>query len=127
MPSAGRLDPAGFASVAAMQAETAPGGAAQPVAGCAAGGGGGSGGAASAMAGEPPPAPVDPAKTWIEITLVDKAGAPVAFEEYAIRTPAGDTVGGALDEDGFARVDGLDPGQCEVGFPRIDGRLWRRR
>ena len=116
MPSAERLPPAGFAAAAAMKAQEAPAGPAQPVLPCG----------FSPPPPAPPPSP-DPNKTFIEIALVDRAGAPVAYEAYRVLTPSGETVDGSLDEDGLARLEGLDPGQCQVTFPDIDGRLWRRK
>jgi hypothetical protein len=64
--------------------------------------------------------------TWIEIMLVDDEGAPVGGEEYRLTLPDGAVVSGRLDERGFARIDGIEAGLCDVTFPRIDGREWGR-
>ncbi len=32
---------------------------------------------------------------------------------------------GYLDSNGRARIDGIDPGVCEVSFPDIDANEWR--
>jgi hypothetical protein len=71
-----------------------------------------------------PPPPVKP-KTWIEIELLTEAGVPVPNERYAIKIPDGTTQSGRTDRRGQARVDGIDPGACEISFPDIDGRAWR--
>jgi hypothetical protein len=65
-------------------------------------------------------------KSWIEIHLVDDEGDPVAGERYRVTLPDGSTLAeGTTDENGFARVDHIDPGTCKVTFPNIDGRAWK--
>jgi type VI secretion system secreted protein VgrG len=65
--------------------------------------------------------------SWIEIELVDEADKPVPGEPYCITLPDGQTVAeGTLDEKGFARVDGIEPGMCRVTFPQLDEPLWER-
>jgi hypothetical protein len=62
---------------------------------------------------------------WIEIELVDMAGAPVPSERYEISTPDGAKVSGRLGSDGRARVDGIEkPGECEISFPDLDRDAW---
>jgi len=64
-------------------------------------------------------------KSWIEIELVDEAGQPVPGERYVVILPDGTTVAeGTLDEKGFARVEGIDPGTCKVSFPDLDKDAW---
>jgi len=65
-------------------------------------------------------------KSWIAIKLVDQDGEPVPGEEYRITLPDGSTVEGDLDKGGFARVNGIDPGTCQVSFPTIDRNDWNR-
>ncbi len=60
------------------------------------------------------------ALTFVEIELVDMQGQPVAGEFYVIALPNGTQHSGVLDELGRARVDGLDPGNCQVTFPKLD-------
>lgn len=74
----------------------------------------------------PPPGAVTkcPKKSWIEIHLEDEDGNPVPNEEYKIVAPDGSEHTGTVDEKGFARVDGLDPGQCKVTFPRMHHNEW---
>jgi type VI secretion system secreted protein VgrG len=67
-----------------------------------------------------------PKKSWIEIELRDKAGKPVPGEPYRITLPDGTTLAtGTLDHNGWARVDGIDPGTCKVTFPNLDKPTWR--
>jgi hypothetical protein len=64
-------------------------------------------------------------KSWIEIELVDQDDKPVPGEGYRVTLPDGTTLAeGTLDEKGFARVDGIDPGTCKVTFPNLDKSSW---
>lgn len=65
-------------------------------------------------------------KSWIEIRLVDEKNKPVPGVAYRIQLPDGAIRSGSLDEDGSAYVGGIDPGQCQVTFPELDGRDWKR-
>ena len=66
--------------------------------------------------------------SWIEIKLIDEEGHPVPGEEYRIALPDGETVArGTLDDKGFARVAGIDPGSCKVTFPNLDTSAWKRK
>jgi type VI secretion system secreted protein VgrG len=65
-------------------------------------------------------------KSWIEIELMDEANKPVPGEAYRVTLPDGTTLAeGTLDEKGFARVDGIDPGTCKVTFPNLDKDAWQ--
>jgi hypothetical protein len=93
-------------------------------------GGSASGAAPPARVNPPPPtrratAPPVEKKTWVAIELLDDKGIPVGAEPYSILLPDGSTQSGTLDAQGRARVDGIDPGTCEVSFPRIDQREWK--
>lgn len=85
--------------------------------------------------GETPTKPYKPPETeeetekktaWIEIELVDEEDEPVPSEKYEIKLPDGSVAKGTLDGDGFARVDGIDPGTCEISFPRLDKDAWEK-
>jgi hypothetical protein len=65
-------------------------------------------------------------KSWIEITLT-QGEKPVPGEAYRVELPDGSTKQGDLDANGFARIDGIDPGTCKVSFPDRDGREWKRK
>ena len=67
----------------------------------------------------------DPAeKTWIDIKLLDAENAPVPGERYRVKLPDGSVAEGTLDGNGYARVEGFDPGSCEVTFPDLDKAAW---
>jgi type VI secretion system secreted protein VgrG len=66
--------------------------------------------------------------SWIEIELVDEDGIAVPGEEYLVTLPDGQTVAsGTLDEKGRARVESIDPGNCKITFPKLDGRSWNKK
>ena len=80
--------------------------------------------------GSPPPADtvVSPEKkSWIAIKLVDQENEPVPGEAYRIKLPDGSTVEGDLDSKGLAKIDGIDPGTCQVSFPELDANEWKPR
>lgn len=62
--------------------------------------------------------------TWIEIELLDEDDQPVPGERYEIELADGRVVRGTLDPEGFARVEGIEPGECTVTFPRLDKEAW---
>jgi hypothetical protein len=76
------------------------------------------------LAGPPKRVP-SPVKTWIEIVLIDDKGKPVPGEKYRLRITDGSMREGNLDSEGSVRVNGIDPGSCEVSFPNLDGKEWR--
>ena len=65
-------------------------------------------------------------KSWIEIELVDEDDKPIPGEKYKITMPDGSAKTGTLDENGFARVEGIDPGTCNVTFPNLDKDAWEK-
>jgi hypothetical protein len=74
---------------------------------------------------QPQPTQHCPPKTWIEIVLVDEKGHPVPGVHYSIHVPGSQSPHeGTLDEQGLARVDGIDPGTCKVTFPELDKDFW---
>jgi len=90
--------------------------------------------AADAQINEPEPSPREdsedpPArkrtseKTWIEIELVDD-DQPVAGALYRMKLTDGSIREGSFDSAGRARFTGIDPGTCEVCFPKIDAAEW---
>ncbi len=68
----------------------------------------------------------DPAKThYIEVTLVDEAGKPVAGESVRVTLPDGSTVAeGCTNEKGEYKVSGIDAGNCQICFPDLDQNAW---
>jgi len=65
--------------------------------------------------------------SWIEIVLVDANDKPVPGEAYKVTLPDNSVKEGTLDANGFARVDGCDPGTCKVTFPKMDGKSWTKQ
>lgn len=67
---------------------------------------------------------VDPTKTdtFIAIELVDQTGRPVPDAAFEVTPPGMATVKGTLDANGKARIEGINPGTCQVVFPAIDRR-----
>jgi hypothetical protein len=64
--------------------------------------------------------------SWIEIELVDEDNKPVPGEPYKITTSDNKVAEGTLDNKGFARVDGIEPGSCKVTFPKLDKDAWEK-
>ena len=65
-------------------------------------------------------------KGWIEIQMLDEENSPVAGEAFRIVLPDGQTVAeGTLDEKGTARVDGFEPGSCQISFPNLDASAFK--
>ena len=71
-----------------------------------------------------PPPPAKPVVTWVEIALIGMDGRPIPSEKYRIALPGGELREGVLDERGCARVDGIDPGTCQISFPALDEEAW---
>lgn len=67
----------------------------------------------------------DEQANWIEIEMVGEDDEPIPGQAYRITLPDGETVAeGTLDENGFARRDGIDEGTCKVCFPDLDKDAW---
>jgi hypothetical protein len=64
--------------------------------------------------------------TWVEIELKDKKGDPVPGESYEVKLADGSVRSGKLDKDGKARLAGVKPGTCEVKFPKVDKKEWKK-
>jgi hypothetical protein len=65
-------------------------------------------------------------KTWISIRVLDEDGNPVPDVAYSVTLPDGSIMTGSLDDQGSARFDEIDPGQCQVSFPEIHAKEWKR-
>jgi type VI secretion system secreted protein VgrG len=63
-------------------------------------------------------------KSWIEIVLVDEDDKPVPGEQYKVVLPDNKVKIGTLDAKGFARIDGIDDGNCQISFPKLDKDAW---
>ncbi len=58
--------------------------------------------------------------SWVEISLEDEDGLPVAGEPYKVVLPDKSVAVGTTDDKGHVRIEGFDPGQCEISFPNLD-------
>ena len=56
---------------------------------------------------------------------MDQKGYPVPHERYRVVPPGSPPREGFLDDHGFARVGGIDPGTCGVSFPDLDAASWK--
>ena len=56
-------------------------------------------------------------KDYMEIFLKDPDDYPVGNVEYILILPDGEERRGTLDENGYAREDGIPPGPCTIQFP----------
>jgi type VI secretion system secreted protein VgrG len=65
-------------------------------------------------------------KSWIEIKLVDEQNNPVPGEPYSVTLPDTTVASGTLDGKGFARIEGIDPGTCQITFPQRDTEAWKK-
>ena len=64
---------------------------------------------------------------WIEIELVGEDDKPIPGERYEIEMPDGTVKKGTLDQNGWVRVEGIDPEQgtqCKISFPELDEEAW---
>ena len=49
-----------------------------------------------------------------------------AYGHYVVKVPEGVVNEGRLDAQGRARISGIDPGVCEISFPDIDAREYKK-
>jgi type VI secretion system secreted protein VgrG len=82
--------------------------------------------AVAASAQTRPHRPQEQSTSWIEIEMVGEDNKPIPGEKYKITLPDGTTAEGTLDDKGFARVDGIDQGNCQITFPNLDQDAWQR-
>lgn len=61
---------------------------------------------------------------WIEIELKDEDGDPVPKAKYELTLPDGTKKTGRLNAEGFARVNNIPDGECQVCFPDYDYSSW---
>jgi hypothetical protein len=66
-------------------------------------------------------------KSWIEIEMVGEDGEPLPGVRYEITLPDDTVASGSLDEQGLARIEGIEPGTCRISFPDLDEAAWKRR
>jgi hypothetical protein len=64
-------------------------------------------------------------KTWVGIRLRDEDGNPVPDERYRVVLPDGSVQEGTLNSKGEASFYEIDPGDCQITFPDLDGKEWK--
>lgn len=71
----------------------------------------------------PPAAEPAPALTWVAFTVVDDddPARPLTDARFRLRLPDASAVAGALDGDGHARVDDIEPGRCWLELTDLRG------
>lgn len=68
----------------------------------------------------------DKETSWIEIELVGEDDEPIPGQKYEVTLPDGTVASGSTDQNGYARVEGFDPGSCKVSFPDLDEEAWEK-
>lgn len=68
----------------------------------------------------------DTKTSWIEIEMVDEEDQPVAGMKYEVTLPDDTVAKGTLDQNGFARIEGIEPGECKITFPDLDKDAWEK-
>jgi type VI secretion system secreted protein VgrG len=120
--SKGSLNPT-KAPATAKAADTAESGGHKTYSGS--GGGGAAGPSGRGSTAPPPPthnptSPENKEKThWIGIRLKDRTGKPVPGQAYKVVLPNGEVSEGTLDDEGKAKIEHIDPGNCQVSFPGL--------
>jgi len=64
--------------------------------------------------------------SWIEIEMVDEENERVTGKNYKITLSDNSVIEGTLDDNGFARHDGIPKGSCKVTFPELDKNAWEK-
>jgi hypothetical protein len=64
--------------------------------------------------------------SWIEIKMVDEDDKPVTGMAYRVTLADDSVCEGTLDDKGFARIEGIEPGSCKVTFPELDKEAWEK-
>lgn len=72
------------------------------------------------------PAEDEEKTSWIEFEMVDEDDQPVPGVAYKVKLPDGTESSGHLDGNGFTRIEGIDPGNCEISFPELDKSAWEK-
>ncbi len=62
--------------------------------------------------------------TWIEVELVGEDDKPITGELVQIAVPDGRVYRSSTDHLGLVRVQGFQPGSCQITFPNLDQEAW---
>lgn len=85
----------------------------------------GADGGASAATTLPDATSLDLEVGWIEVELVDEEGAALGGIRVRVTANGGDPIEVTTNASGLARVDGIQPGACEITLPDHDAGTWR--
>ena len=61
---------------------------------------------------------------FVEVEMVGEDGKGVAGVEYLLTLPDGSEVSGYTNSLGLIRIDGIDAGNCQITFPKLDKEAW---
>ena len=64
--------------------------------------------------------------SWIEFEMVGEDDKPIPGVRYKVTLPDDTVSEGSLNEKGFAKIDGFEPGNCRITFPDLDGGAWEK-
>jgi hypothetical protein len=59
------------------------------------------------------------------VVLSDGEGEPVPGERFRVKLADGSIIEDTLDDKGYKRVEGVEPGSAQVCFPDIDAADWK--
>ncbi len=77
---------------------------------------------------KPCPMAEKPIQHWIEILVLGEDDLPVSYQEVRITLPDGTVVKSYSDQNGLARVDGIETaGNCQFTFPQLDKDAWGKK
>jgi hypothetical protein len=63
---------------------------------------------------------------FIEITVVDDDGNPVAGAAYSLKLPDRRILNGRTNQQGVIYIEGLDPGSCKLTLVGLDQTTWEQ-
>ncbi len=61
---------------------------------------------------------------FVEIEMVGEDGKGIVGVEYLLTLPDGAEVSGFTNSLGLIRIDGIDAGNCQITFPKLDKDAW---
>jgi uncharacterized Zn-binding protein involved in type VI secretion len=68
-----------------------------------------------------------PAITWVAVEAIDQNGNPLANEPCEVMLPNGEVRKDKLNAQGKLRIDDIEPGSCQVVFPKLQERRRGKR
>jgi type VI secretion system secreted protein VgrG len=64
--------------------------------------------------------------SWIEFEMVGEDDKPIPGVRYKVTLPDDTVSEGSLNEKGFVKIDGCEPGTAKITFPDLDGGAWEK-